>query len=259
MIGKKLLTILASILALYGTVPAPEIPTDNKQQLVETELINFVEGKSFSKQFGDWESKVYTFQVNPEEYSIVPVQAEEYGDLLVGLEQVIANNPRASGIINGGFYEPNFEPSGFLVKNYEVLQEVTSYAGSGIFLLDSNDNPKIIYKEKLEKEENIKQAIQCGPLLVTKGKNALAGQSLKPSSYVEVPRTTISIDKENNVHFHVFSGINLADLSEYLSKDYEYSLNLDGGPSSNIFFRQEKGDTKYKIGPVQNYLVISKK
>lgn len=192
------------------------------------------------------------------DYCLKSILATEYGKERINLEDILNNTNNIEAIINGGFYEPDNNPSGLIIKDYKRISNKTEYGGSGIFYIDSKDIPHIDYRWNVKEDINIKQALQCGPLLVKDGKNMLEGKKLKGSSYFEVPRSVVSIDSENNIYFDLFNNINLEELAKTLSKSYEASLNLDGGPSSIIYLKNNvNGELiRNKHSKVQNYLGV---
>lgn len=196
--------------------------------------------------------------VNSDLYTIIPTQSQELNAEMASIEDITNSFPLALAGINGGFYEPNLEPSGLIIKNGEKLHESTSYGGSGVFLLDKEGQPKIMYLGEIPKDNEISQAMQSGPVLVRNEKDMLAGRDLKQSSYIPTTRSVIAITPSGDIEFGVINNINLPDLSKILSQTYSDVLNLDGGPSSSMFFGEDRRIFGSK-SKVQNFLLVYKK
>jgi uncharacterized protein YigE (DUF2233 family) len=139
-------------------------------------------------------------------------------------------------IINGGYFNEDYSPSGFLVKNGvrvgnkmfdQDKSGLVSIAQGGISIRDLAVNP-------IKKNETFEFALQSYPFLIKNGKPALTEDSGKTAK-----RTILALDAQDNVYIIVL----LTDVSLYeamntlidLKIPLTQALNLDGGPSTGIY------------------------
>jgi|FLOH01.1.fsa_nt_gi uncharacterized protein YigE (DUF2233 family) len=217
-----------------------------------------LEARAFKLKTSEADTEVMTFSFDPKKYDLDLALAEDYGQKLISMNELVKKTPGLLAAINGGFFEPNYEPSGLLVRDYQTIQPATEQGLRGVFLLDSNNNPAIIRNSQLPKYKNVKLALEAWPVLVENGRDNLKGTTIR-HSYINVPRTTVSIDNNGLVHFHTFDRIGLNPLSAYMSKQFESTINLDGGPSTAIHWNLERDTQTLNVGQVQNYFVVRKK
>lgn len=137
-------------------------------------------------------------------------------------------------VVNGGYFHPDFLPSGFLVSDGEVV-------GTRAFDLDKSglisiQNGKLdivdldVSPEKVN--ETFEHALQSYPFFIKQGK-----PSIKKDSGKIGRRTAIAIDNDDNVYLIMvpYGDLSLYKLmEEILDMDvsFRYVLNLDGGTST---------------------------
>ena len=202
--------------------------------------------------------KARIIEFDPGEYELRGVIAPDFGKSMISIEELMERSSALGGI-NGGYYEPNLEPSGLLIQDSKKLHDLTDYGGSGVFILDSDNNPRIVHKSHPISEGDVNLAIQCGPFLVEDNRDMLSGQKLKPSSQMDLPRSSIGITEEGYVILATFESIDLPGLAKVMNYDCSHALNLDGGPSSSMMFGDNDKFRYNASSEVQNHLLIFNK
>ncbi|MFN7973728.1 MAG: phosphodiester glycosidase family protein [Acidobacteriota bacterium] len=142
---------------------------------------------------------------------------------------------RALAAINGGFFLESLEPLGLLVCDGKERNPLRK-ADWGIFML-AGGKPRIIHTKDYAASGEIEQALQVGPRLVVEGQPL----KLKPQT---ARRSAIGIDAAGHVHVIVSiegepEAQGFADaLASPVAKGglgLAFALNLDGGPSTQLY------------------------
>lgn len=151
-----------------------------------------------------------------------------------------AESTRAVGVVNGGFFTPDQKPVGLVIcdgRRYSRLRR----ADWGVFAI-SDDKARIVQSRNYRNRGD-QYALECGPRLVVDGRPT----SLKPqASY----RTGIGITDEGSevvlavcndipLSLREFAGVFLRPESKG-GLGCRNALNLDGGPSSQLYLRSGK-------------------
>jgi uncharacterized protein YigE (DUF2233 family) len=189
---------------------------------------------------------------------------EPQSDVKGNVAEQFLREPKDVLAVNGGFFEiepdnNNLGPSGlFTVKGQEV-QGVNPKAGSGVLAINSS-GPQIERSAQYS-AANFIDAVQSGPILVEPGgKNGIFKNDFDRQN-----RTAICLRGATFDVVIVEGGLSLYELAEFLSAkqgngglECNAALNLDGGPSTQAFFRGDQAETeiagRWKI---QNALVVS--
>jgi hypothetical protein len=177
--------------------------------------------------------------------------------------QTLANLAGASGALaacNGGYFAPDFGPSGL-----EIAQNVR--AGSwqkglpfGGVLCGRGGVLKLLPDSKFEEDATITDLVQCCPMLVQDGA-ALRGIG----GADQVARTFVATDGGDKWLIGYCVRTALEDLADALVSPgvlHEFhvqtALNLDGGPSSGLWWKPETGDAQgvHESTRVRNVIVI---
>ncbi len=143
---------------------------------------------------------------------------------------------------NGGFYTPEFQPTGLLISNTEMLHPYqNAELTNGVFILDKNNQPKLLTVEQFNQTDlqTLRFALQAGPILLDQnGQIAVSSDSQNKAS-----RTAIGIDQNNHIIVIILRQTlierqnteSLYQFAKILQKlDLHSTLNLDGGNSTGL-------------------------
>ena len=137
----------------------------------------------------------------------------------------------ATAVFNGPFFDVDGSPMGLLIVDGEQRERLRP-VDWGVFSIDDKV-PSIVHTSEWEDSNHALQAFQVGPRLVVDGEPV----SLKRQS---ARRTALCTLKDGRVRVLV-AGMPLwaADLAEFLDgQACVDALNLDGGPSSQLYLRR---------------------
>lgn len=168
--------------------------------------------------------------------------------------------PQTVAGINGVYFMEDLTPSGLFVG--KDLKQATR-------VFDKDKSALMIMGEQLEildtttstiRLDEVKGGAQTYPILIKEGKEALTRDTRK-----EARRSWVGTDREGRVWLGVLSDgeISLYGLMKRLMEmgiDWEMVVNLDGGPSTGIFVKNEQGDVlKETLGGVPNVLLVERR
>ena len=162
----------------------------------------------------------------------------------------IAESGGAFAAINASFFDPNGRPLGLLVQNGKITQRMPQQGmlSSGIFCVKI-DRPQIFHRNAFN-FEGVTEAIQSFPRLIYNGRRI---QQIK-NKHEAKRRSCISVDYKGNIIILAtdthFNGISLNDLQDLLltpELNIRSALNLDGGRSSQLYFKY-KNANKHIVG-----------
>lgn len=145
----------------------------------------------------------------------------------------------ASTLMNGGIFEPGGVPSGLLIQDGKELRPVNRRNGNGnfflkpngIFLIGSKGAAVVSTEEYPLKDEQIHQAVQSGPLLLSHGKTH---PRFNGPSKSRLHRNGVGVSKSGKVifamtDFHSAKFPNLYEFAQlFRSLGCEDALFLDG-------------------------------
>ncbi len=139
-------------------------------------------------------------------------------------------------VINGGFFDEEYAPSGFLVVNGERISErLFDQDKSGLVVIEKGKvSIRDLALHPIKENELFEFALQSYPFLIKDTKPALSEDSGKKAN-----RTVLAMDAAGNVYII----ISLSEISLYemmnkilaLQTKFTAVLNLDGGPSTGIY------------------------
>jgi uncharacterized protein YigE (DUF2233 family) len=215
-----------------ASAPGATVERPTAAQSIRPEIIS-VRGETY---------ELYAFDISLKEFRIAAVDLGTTKSLRSALERkgsVLA--------INAGYFDKNNNPEGLVVSEGKSLSEYKSSLGGGVLTI-SGQFAQLHDSTGFNPTPQLDFAIQCKPRLVVDGKTNIKTDDKKVAA-----RTAICI-KKGGTSLEVFvtqdktkgpsSGPSLATLADILvARDCEQGINLDGGPSSGVFW-QEKGTVK---------------
>jgi hypothetical protein len=154
----------------------------------------------------------------------------------------LAGRSGAIAMINANYFDEKGRPLGFLKVGTQVINRNVSKSSlfTGIFGID-DDGPFIQHRDDFQ-PARAKEAIQCGPLLLSRGSvlEITRGQGRYSR------RALVGIDKDRRVIVGVtdaiFGGLAWIELQELFSAprwqlETRDLLNLDGGGSAQLYVK----------------------
>ncbi len=170
-------------------------------------------------------------KVDPAVASVEVLLAEDAGSPSLTAAE-FASRFSLAAAWNGGYFDAEGKAMGLLVSKGRTRSPLRR-ADWGVFYLDET-GPHIVHTRDYREEEGVTAALQCGPRLVVDGKATV----LKPQ---EAVRTAIAVVENSQMLVVVseeFSTLTFEDLAATLiSLGARDALNLDGGPSSQLWAR----------------------
>jgi uncharacterized protein YigE (DUF2233 family) len=172
--------------------------------------------------------------------------------------------------VNGGYFEPDYKPSGLLIEDGRVVSNWQDRGGSGALVV--RGKRASIASEVPVDTTSVELAVQCGPRLVEPG----GVPGMKGDDGKRAERTAACVRRGGReLNFVIAAGPSVGDagptllqLAQWLAAPLspgegsgcEAALNLDGGPSTGVvargFSRQE---TVAPRGPVPWALVATER
>lgn len=161
--------------------------------------------------------------------------------------------------VNGGYFHSDFRPVGLVIadgKEIHPFEKAKLLAG---VLTWNGSRMEIVRSSKFSRSADIRQAIQCGPMLVEEG-HPTAGLNSERAAR----RTIIATDGRGHWAMIYLTSVTLADAARILTTpaalgDWTPSsaLNLDGGSSSGLWAAASpEAVSLAEFGHVRNYIGI---
>ncbi len=150
------------------------------------------------------------------------------------LAEVMAQEHALAGV-NGGYFDPQDAPVGLLVTGGKKVTPLsTAHLLSGV-LFATAKHVEIVRTKRFRMNDTIREAVQCGPLLLEEGK-AVAGLNDTRNAR----RTFAAVNaRGTEAALGNCSAVSLAQLAQILAQPqiagetkFARALNLDGGSSS---------------------------
>lgn len=151
-------------------------------------------------------------------------------------------------MINGGYFNPDFSPTGLFRIDGRTINAKQSKKLSGFIGIDKSGKLHILSRQ--DKPELYPSVMQSGPFVIDPG-----GQmGIRSRSGAPARRTLVGLTKTDDLVIIVTEPIYLLDLAEFIAKRFpsiERLLNLDGGPSTALM---TDSHTVVNEWPVRNYV-----
>lgn len=173
----------------------------------------------------------------------------------------IASKGAALAICNGGYYSPDdFTPSGLQVsggKRSGTFQKNMPFGGG--FMVKAG-RPMLYVDSEFVEAKDITELVQCCPMLVNDGK-PLSEKGGGPLAR----RTFILTDGAGYWALGIANRAGLRELADILTTPEVITefkvvraLNLDGGPSTGLWWRNDQGVATYhkEMWPVKNLIMV---
>jgi len=167
--------------------------------------------------------------------------------------------PQAVVAINGGYFEPTFQPAGLVrLDGRDVQPRAAEGVLSGIVAIDGAGVLRLLPRDAAL--EGVHSAIQAGPFLIDPG--GAVGVNHRAAS---ANRSLIASDDHGRLLLLVTGALTLHQIATLLHdhpqavgmERIERALNLDGGPSTGLSLTLQ--DPMWSVserGPVRNVLVV---
>jgi len=166
-------------------------------------------------------------------------------------------------VVNGGFFDPNGKALGLAISDGAVLSRA-SKAMSGGVLTSDGQRAQLWEAETFALPEGTRFGVQCKPRLVVDG-----ALNIRRDDGHRSERTALCIrDGGRTIDVVVvrdeaadMAGPSLFALGRHLVKlGCESALNLDGGPSTGVAWREEERVTALEPrGPIRHAIVFKKR
>ena len=162
--------------------------------------------------------------------------------------------------VNGSYFQADFRPVGLMVAEGEEIHPFEkAKLLAGVFAVRGT-RLEIVRSSKFAKSSDLKQALQCGPMLV-EGDLPVAGLNGARSAR----RTVVATDGRGRWAFIYLTSVTLADTARILTLpgilgDWRpaTALNLDGGSSSGLWAATSPAPVSLpEFGHVRNYIGIA--
>lgn len=170
----------------------------------------------------------------------------------------LATSSSLVAVMNGAYFHEDFSPAGMLIHQGKE-QNKRRFDADKSAVIRLAPNPAIIDTNEAYDTSNTLEAAQSYPVLVHGGQFVITEDSGKKAR-----RSFVGIRDDGFVVFGAIakSEPTLYELSQLLSRD-EYrlvsALNMDGGPSTGLFTRDENTPSYNSVFPVPNVMGVYKK
>lgn len=160
--------------------------------------------------------------------------------------------------VNGGYFDENFAPLGLRISDGKTLSPLIRARLMTGLIVSTESTTRILRTAEFAKNSRPATALQCGPLLVDRGR-AVAGLDSKRTAR----RTFAAVTGPNEILLGYCSSVSLADLAKILAGwsgdlKIQRALNFDGGSSSAFWFKRKDGPvfSRSEQKSVRDFLAI---
>jgi exopolysaccharide biosynthesis protein len=186
-------------------------------------------------------SELMLIRTSGKQFQIGVLRTASFGKKVLDVRQ-LCKLGKAVACINANFFDEQHKPLGLVVSQGKTHHKLHKGGKTitGVFQVDRSG-----YKIKNRSEvkyENLLEAIQAGPRLISNGKRITSLREKNNSTR----RSGICIDSKQRLVLYVVSsgvfGVSLEQLQEILTSpevSCQDALNLDGGGSSQMYFSGE--------------------
>jgi exopolysaccharide biosynthesis protein len=203
-----------------------------------------------------------SFSTNDFTIKVVDQGANQDARKFTNLRDAMEKSGCVAGV-NGGFYGTDFKALGAVYENGKRIAPYVDSSRNGLasgVIWSGTGGIHIVRREEFKSSAGVKQAIQTGPMLVSRGAvvNGLSDKNWRSRSFVLT-------DWRGNWMVGTSTSVSLAALSQILNsravfKEFKINraINLDGGRSTGFYLKQENGDVVYnqEFSRVRNFLGV---
>lgn len=175
------------------------------------------------------------------------------------LKQAVAGTDAIAGC-NGGYFTPEFKPLGLVVASGGRAGKFEKSSLLGGLIQVRRNRPIMLWRDEFVEVPGITDLVQAGPRLVNGGMPVKGLESVRSR-----PRTFLLTDNNGQWAMGISSSVTLRELSDLLAAkgviwefDVERALNLDGGSSTGLWWKDAEGRTGYEreFSTVRNFIVV---
>ena len=174
------------------------------------------------------------------------------------LARVLADAGCVAGV-NGGYFQEDFRPVGLMVADGAIIHPFEKAKLLSGLLVVRDGRIAIVRSDAFKPGRDLRQAIQCGPLLVEEG-TPVAGLNAERSAR----RTSVATAGRGRWALIHLTSVTLADSARIVAMPGLFgdwttrtALNLDGGSSSGLWAAATPLPVSLaEFGTVRNYLGI---
>ncbi|MCA9793776.1 MAG: phosphodiester glycosidase family protein [Candidatus Eremiobacteraeota bacterium] len=189
------------------------------------------------------EVRMHQFRLDPSQVKLEVFLAADYGrpTMLVG---ELAEAAQAMVMLNGGYFDQDSRPMGYLKDGKIINQDINPGSAFGGILVVGRGKPTVLSRDTFQPGPE-RLALQCGPRLIDAGKPV---EGIHDSD--RRARTGVAVDGEGNLYLYACDGrpgLTFARLQRILTKPVNqgglaarYALNLDGGSSTQMVLRHPR-------------------
>lgn len=174
----------------------------------------------------------HVFRIDPQLYRFSVATASENG-LINTTAQELALRSKAILAINGGFFSLEQKSIGLLMRDGKIINPLHSTHWWAVFYL-LDQKPRIVLPYAFRKDPKMEMALQVGPRLLVDGKKLKVKPSLAHRSGIGIKEdgTIFIAATQKEMSMEEFTQL-------FLELDCENALNLDGGGSTQLYFRHK--------------------
>ncbi len=160
--------------------------------------------------------------------------------------------------VNGGYFHDDFRPVGLMVADGKEIHPFEQAKLLSGILAVRDRRIEIVRSSKFSKTSDLRQAIQCGPMLVEGGKPTVGLNDERSAR-----RTVVATDGHGQWALIYLTSVTLADTAQILTLPglldgwtTATALNLDGGSSSGLWAAGTPVSLP-EFGHVRNFIGIA--
>lgn len=165
----------------------------------------------------------------------------------------IAKRYQALLVINGGFYTPEYLPTGYLKIDGNIVYGRKPKGLSGYIGISKSGRLKVFFRQS--PPSDYPSILQTGPFLVDPG----GVHGIKTPDTRVADRIVVVGHTSGDYTFLLAKRATLYDLaSRILSTfdDVDFALNLDGGPVAGFWIQENVAFQHRNFTPSRNYLAV---
>lgn len=175
------------------------------------------------------------------------------------LGQAIASTPAIAGC-NGGYFTPAFAPLGLVISSAGRAGSFQRSSLLGGLIQVRKGRPMLLWRDEFAEVPGISNLLQAGPRLVNGGIPIKGLETTRQRA-----RTFVLTDNNGRWVIGVSSRISLHHLGQVLAAkgiitelSPDRALNLDGGSSSALWWKEAAGMVHYEreYAIVRNFLIV---